>query len=253
MKRRLFALLCILVLLISTACAPVSTESGPDTAYDLSYDMGNFNHFAEIFEENSPEEWAAKGQYTIRLNGLHTPVFVDMDGMDVLSVRAYDQNINLDTDGCLFQDMTPVDIRTTADAVVVNISWDYDGKTVILTKDQCYTFQPQDCISTQIFVQEDGCLRYYRYWGEYVTSFNQWDYAPLDLCTGRDQFLYEKGLAELVGTEFVLTPEQTVTVSDEYDLDAMFAEAKAAGQYEEYQTADECLEANKDKNNPPID
>lgn len=246
MKRYLFALLCVLILLASSACIPV-LETEP---YDLSYDMAHYEFFAEIFEEKSSEEWAAKGQYTILLNGLHTPVFVDMNGMDVLSVRAYGQTVDLGLDGCLFQDTTPVNIHTTTDAVVINISWDYDGKTIILTKDQSHTFQPQASISTQIFVETDGSLRYYRYWGEYVTSFNQWDYAPLDLCTGRDQFLYEKGRAELVGTEFVLTPEQTVTVSDEYDLDALFAEAQAAGLYEEYETVDECLAANKTADTP---
>jgi len=88
MKRRLFALLCILVLLVSTACAPVSKDSGPDIAYDLSYDMGKINHFAEIFEENSPEEWAAKGQYTILLNGLHTPfLWIWMEWMFCLSAH----------------------------------------------------------------------------------------------------------------------------------------------------------------------
>ena len=249
MKRYLFALLCILVLLISAACTPVSE----DDPYDLSYDMAHYGFFAEIFEEKSPDEWAAKGQYTILLHGLHTPVFVDMDGMDVLSVRAYGQTVDLGADGCLFQDMTPVNISTTVDAVVINLSWDYDGKTIILTKDQCHTFQPQGGISTQIFVETDGSLRYYRYWGEYMTSFNQWDYAPLDLCTDRDQFLYERGKAALVGTELVLTPAQTVTVSDEYDLDALFAEAKAAGQYEEYETLDECLAANKATTDTPAD
>ena len=249
MKRYLFALLCVLVLLTSAACAPKSEGD----SYDLSYDMAHYDFFAEIFEEKSPEDWAAKGQYTILLNGLHTPVFVDMDGMDVLSVRAYGQTVSLGTDGCLFQDVTPVNIASTADAVVVNISWDYDGKTIILTKNQCHTFQPQGSISTQIFVEADGSLRYYRYWGEYVTSFNQWEYAPLDLCTNRDQFLYEKGKAALVDGEFVLTPAQTVTVSDEYDLDALFAEAKAAGQYEEYETVEECLAANKAATDTPAD
>lgn len=246
MNKHLLALLCALVFLISAACTPVS-EAEP---YDLSYDMAHYDFFAEIFEEKSPEDWASKGQYTILLNGLDTPIFVDMDGMDVLSVRAYGQTVDLGLDGCLFQDTTPVNIHTTTDAVIINISWDYDGKTVILTKDQRHTFQPQGNISTQIFVETDGSLRYCRYWGEYVTSFNQWDYAPLDLCTDRNQLLYEKGRAELVGSEFVLTPEQTVTASDEYDLDALFAEAKAAGQYEEYETVDECLSANKTSDTP---
>ena len=249
MKRYLFALLCVLALLISTACTPKSEGD----SYDLSYDMAHYDFFAEIFEEKSAEEWASCGQYTILLNGLHTPVYVDMDGMDVLSVRAYGQTVNLGVDGCLFQDETPVDIRTAAGAVFVNLSWDYSGKTVIITESQRYTLSPENGISTQIFVNEDGSLYYRRYWGEYLTSFNQWDYAPLDLCTGRDQFLREDGSALLQDGEIVLTPEHTVTVSDEYDLDALFAEAKAAGQYEAYETVEECLAANKASTDTPAD
>ena len=41
-----------------------------------------------------------------------------------------------------------------------------------------------------------------------------------------------------------MTPENTVTVSDEYDLDAMFAEAKASGMFEGYETVDALLAAN---------
>ncbi len=253
MKKLFAAFLCLLVLMGSVACAQTPPVTAPEKAYDLAYDMANYKSFAHIFEEKSPEDWAAIGQYTILLNGLHTPVYVDMDAMDVLSVWAYGQTVSLGTDGCLFQEVTPVNIASTADAVVVNISWDYDGKTIILTKNQCHTFQPQGSISTQIFVEADGSLRYYRYWGEYVTSFDHWVYAPLGLCTNRDQFLYEKGKAALVDGEFVLTPTQTVTVSDKYDLDALFAEAKAAGQYEAYENVDALLEANKNRATTPND
>ena len=42
----------------------------------------------------------------------------------------------------------------------------------------------------------------------------------------------------------VLTPEVTVTVSDGYDLDALFAEGKEAGAFEAYETLDDLLAAN---------
>lgn len=245
MKRWIISLMVVMLLLGLTACGSAPEGSTPAEAYDLAYDMTDYGHFAEIFDTKSTDEWAALGAYTILLRGLHAPVLVDMNGMDVLAVRAYDQTAALGTAGAVFQDGCPVGIQSTENAVVVNISRDYDGESILLTEGKCHSFRPEEAISTQIFVREDGTLAYGRYWGEYVTSFEQWDTAPLELCTSREQFLYETGHAELRGGEVVLTPENTVTVSDEYDLDAMFAEAKASGMFEAYETADALLAANQ--------
>lgn len=251
MKRWFFAILSLLILLGSAACTSKPEASVPTDAYDLAYDMQDYNFFGDIIDEKSMEEWESMGRYTLLLNGLHTPVIVEMNAMDVVSVHAYGQTAELGTAGAAFQGSTPVSIRSTEDAVVVNMTRDYDGETIILTKDQCYEFQREEDISTQVYVREDGTLAYGRYWGEYVTSFAQWDTAPLDLCTSRDHFLYETGDAEIRDGEVVLTPEKTVTVSDEYDLDAMFEEAKASGMYEEYETADALLAANQSGANEP--
>ena len=241
----------VLMMLTLAACASAPEATVPKDTYDLAYDMADYGHFAEIFQEKSSEEWDAMGAYTILLNGLSTPVLVDMNGRDVLAVRAYDQTAELGTAGAVFQDDCPVSIQSAENAVVVNISWDYDGETVILTQGRSHVFRREGDISTQVFVQEDGTLAYWRYWGEYVTSFNQWDTAPLELSTSRDQFLYETGRAEIRNGEVILTPEITFTLSDEYDLDAMFAEAKANGSFEEYETVDALLAANQARANEP--
>lgn len=250
MKRWILALISIIMLLglICCAAAPESKDPGvgvPEETYDLVYDMTDYSHFADIFDAKPFDEWDGMGAYTILLSGLHTPVLVDMNGMDVLAVRAYDQIAELGTAGSVFQGDCPVSIQSAENAVVVNISWDYDGETVILTEGRCCKFQPEGDISTQVFVQEDGTFAYGRYWGEYVTSFEHWDTAPLELCTSRDHFLYETGHAEILNGEVILTPEKTVTVSDEYDLDTMFAEAKASGLFEGYETVDALLSANQ--------
>ena len=70
-------------------------------------------------------------------------------------------------------------------------------------------------------------------------------YDALECYTSRDELLYETGRAEIVDDELVLTPERTVVLSDQFDLDALFAEAKAAGKYEEYETLDDLLAANE--------
>ena len=262
MKRWILLLIGIVMLLGLTACisvpagndSEVSIPAGndpevsiPEETCDLVYDMQAYDFFSEIFEEKSADEWTSMGCYTMLLKGLHTPVVVNMDGMDVLSVKAYDQTVELGTAGAVFEEECPVSIQGAENAVVVNISRDYRGETLIFTEGRCYKFQPEGTISTQVFVQEDGTFRYRRYWGEYVTSFEQWDTAPLELCTSREHFLYETGSAEIRNGEVVLTPENTVTVSDEYDLDTMFAEAKASGAFEGYETVDALLAANQAK------
>ena len=245
MKRWIFALISVIMLLGLTACASAPEPTAPAYAYDLAYDMTDYAYFSEIIEEKSSEEWDAMGDYTLLLNGLHTPVLVDMKGMDVLAVHAYGQTAELGASGATYQGEIPVGIRTTENAVVVNITLDHSGQTWILTDDKCHAFLREGDVSTQVYVQEDGTLAYGRYWGEYLTSFEQWDTAPLELCTSRDHFLYETGRAEICGAEVILTPGKTVTVSDEYDLDAMFAEAKAFGMFEEYETLDALLAANR--------
>lgn len=243
MKRWMAALIIAMMMLGLTSCARAPEATVPDDAYDLAYDMTEYDHFAEIFHTKSPDEWTALGAYTILLRGLHTPVLVDMNAMDVLAVHAFDQSAELGEAGAVFQDDCPVSIDSTEDAVVVNSSRDYDGETMILTEGHCYKFQPEGAVSTQVFVQEDGTFTYRRYWGEYETSFEQFDTAPLELCTSRDHFLYETGRAEIRDGEMVLTAVETVTVSNLYDLDTMFAEAKTQGLYEEYETVDDLLAA----------
>ena len=245
MKRWIAALMSVLMMLALAACASAPETTVPVDDHDLAYDMADYDWFADIFEEKAPEDWDAMGAYTILLKGLDTPVLVDMNGRDVVAVRAYDQTAQLGDAGTTYQDETPVSIRSTENAVVVNISWDYDGETILLTQGKSHTFQPDGDISTQIYVDEDGKLAYGRYWGEYVTSFNQWETAPLELSTSREQFLYETGRAELVDGQVVLTPEKTVTLADAYDLDALFAEAKANGYFGEYETVDALLAANQ--------
>lgn len=251
MRRRILALLLAAMLLILAACASAPGTDVPEDSYDLAYDLSELGSFADIFDTKASDEWDAMGAYTILLKGLDTPVLVDMNGMDVLAVHAYGETAELGDAGRTYQGETPVSIRSTENAVVINISRDYDGETVILAQDLCHSFRPEGDISTQVFVREDGTLGYGRYWGEYVTSFDQWDTAPLELCTGRDHFLYETGYAEIQNGEVVLTPEKTVTVSDEYDLDAMFAEAKASGMFDGYETVDALLAANQARANDP--
>ena len=215
---------------------------GEKEPVELVFDMNDYKSFGYIFDEKTDEEWNSMGRYTIRLEGLSTPVTLEMDGQLVLSVSAYDQTkiVNIGP----YQTYIPASFSCTDNAIIVNESLDYCGSTWILTAGGCYEFHPEGSFSTQVYVSKDGTMQYIRYWGEYVTTFNQT--SPLMVCTSRDQFLYETGRAEIVDGEVVLTVEETVVLLDLYDPDAMFAEAKAYGMFTEYETVDELFKANKE-------
>ena len=244
MKRRIFALIGIVLMLALTACAAAPEAD----AADLVYDMNDCDFFWQVLEEKSPEEWESMGAYTVLLEGLDTPVTVHMDGTDVLSIDAFGQSVELGESGLAneYHDgYSPVyDIRSTKDAVVIRVSGgEFSEDSILITKDGCHTFEPENSYYTSIFPGEDGTLDYSRTW-ERMNDFEQMGFEALATCTGRDDPIGETGTVEIVGGEVVLTPKVTVTVSDGYDLDALFAEGKAAGAFEAYETLDALLAAN---------
>lgn len=243
-----FWMTCVLL----TACSPSAVQTPsttvttqPTVHYDLVFDMGQYDHFGYIFGEKAPQQWEEMGRYTLLLNGFDTPVTVQMEGMTVLSVSAYGQTAQ--TNIFTFQGDTPANIQGVAGVIVVNETLDCESSTWVLTADGVTEFHPVEGISTQLFVTAEGTLRYRAYWGEFDTSFEQWDHAPLELCTSREQFLYETGTVTVVDGQVVLVQEETVTVSDLYDLDAMFDTAKAEGSYPEFDSVDALFAFNAQK------
>ena len=244
MKRRILALIGIVLMLALAACAAAPEA---DSA-DLVYDMNDYDYFWQVLEEKSPEEWEVLGSCTMLLEGLDTPVTVHMDGTDVLSVDAFGQSAELGESGLAneYHDgYSPVyDIRSTKDAVVIRVSGgEFSEDSILITRDGCHTFEPENGYYTSIFPGEDGTLDYSRTW-ERMNDFEQMGFEALATCTGRDDPIGETGSVEIVGGEVVLTPEVTITVSDGYDLDALFAEGKEAGAFEAYETLDALLAAN---------
>jgi len=253
MKQWIALLLSILILVSLTACSQTPEATDGETTVEttvatvsgLIYNIGDYEHFSQIFDEKTDAQWEAMGRYTVILQGFSTPVTVEMDRYDILSVSAYGHTCNVNI-GQLYDEVNG-DIEEYNGAILVNDWRDYQGSTWIFTGEACFEYLPEGDISTQIYLSNEGTLRYTRYWGEYQTTFNQCDTAPIDCCTSRDEFLYEAGRAEIADGQIRLIQEQFVTVSDLYDLDTLFAEAKAAGMYKEYASVDEVLEANKNK------
>lgn len=244
MKRRIFALIGIVLMLALTACAAAPEAD----AADLVYDMTEYNYFGDIFEAKAPEEWESMGAYTVLLEGLDTPVTVHMDGTDVLSVDAFGQSAELGESGLAneYHDgYSPVDnISSTKDAVVIRvIDGEYSEESIVITKDRCHMFRPENGYYTAVFVGDDGSLGYCRTWDR-MNDFEQMRFSALANCAGRDEPLYETGRVEIKGDDLVLTAEETVVLSEMYDLEALFAEGKEAGAFEAYETLDALLAAN---------
>ena len=244
MKRWILALTVAMMVLGLAACAAV-----PGADYDFTCDMKDYDSFAHIFDEKSLEEWESMGRYTMLLKGLPTPVVVNMDGTDVLSIDAFDQTVELGESGLAdeYHDgLSPVyDIDSTQKAVVIRVSGgEFSEDSIVITKERCHTFRPENGYFTSIFVGDDCALAYRRTWHT-LAVFEQMGFYALESCTGRDEPLYETGRVEIKGDDLVLTAEETVILSEMYDLDALFAEGKAAGAFEQYDSLDALLEANK--------
>ena len=251
MKRWMCLLLCVMLVPALAACASApeaAVPTSPAYDYDLAYDMADYDCFADIFQEKPVEEWDTMGAYTMLLNGLNTPVLVNMNGTDALSVSAHGQTVELGDAGLAsdYHDgFSPVwYIDSTEDAVVIRVSGGETSEdSIVITKDRCHTFQPENGYFTSIFVGDDGALAYRRTWNR-LSDFEQMGFEALATCAGRDEPLYETGRVEIAGDDLALTPEKTVVLSEMYDLDALFAEGKEAGAFAEYDSLDSLLAAN---------
>lgn len=233
----------------STSTNADSNVTIPEENYDMVYDMKNYQWFSDIFMEKTPDEWNDLGRHTMLLKGLHTPVVVYMDGASVLSVSAYDQTVDLGTSGLANEYdegySSVYYIRSTQDAVVIRVSGgEYSDDSILITKGRYFKYPNENDGDIFLSVEEDGTLGYRRTWLDPVVLEIEGHHA-LNYLTGRDMLLYQNGRAEIKDGEMVWTAEETAVVSDLFDLDTMFAEAKADGWFAEYETIDGLFEANK--------
>ena len=219
-----------------------------DNKTEVVYDMANYQWLSDVFREKTVEDWNAMGRYTLRLEGLYTPVVLNMYGTSVLSISAFDQTVDLGTDGMAndYHDgySGVWSIRSTYDAVVIHVSFGEMGDgSILITKNQIFKYPNEFDSGIFLWVKDDGTLGYRQTWIDPKIEIEGWSmlYYP----TSRDMVMYQEGTAEIVEGELALTSEKTVLLSDYFDLDTMFAEAKAEGWFEEYETLDELFEANK--------
>ena len=250
MKRWMCLLVSVMLILTACASAPAAATTPVET-YDLVYDMQNYAYFAWIFDEKPVEEWATMGRYTMLLEGLHTPVVVNMDGTSVVSITAYDHTVELGDAGLAndYNDgYSPVDdISSTQDAVVIRINCgESHDDSILISEDGVFPFQEESDYETNFYIREDGRLEFCRMWNDPI-GYEQEGCYSLWRCTDREELLYETGSAEFVDGELVLNVGETVVLSDLFDLEAMFEEAQANGMFTEYETLDDLLAANREE------
>ncbi len=242
------ALVCLILVLALPSCGRSPDTALPEVTSSpypvFTYNIDDYGDLYSLFEENGaifPES----GRYTLKLDGFSTDVTLEMDGLIVLSAGAYGKSLELMI--YEFEGEINADISEYSGAIIINDCEDHRGSTRIITETDVIELHPEGDMSTQVYVSDGGELKYRHFFGHYYTSFEQWDTAPIDICHSRDQLIFEGGYAEIKDGKVSFDAEQTLLLSDLYDLDAMFEEAKAAGMYSEYDTVDQLLEANKSR------
>lgn len=176
--------------------------------------------------------------YTVDISGLCTPVSVQMYAMDVHLVEVYGHII--DQQMGQFQDTSSLQIQQWGDAIILQHMEDVCLGAWIATADRLHEQLPSDDTCTEYYVDDQGQLCYQCYIPEYATTLEQDPFAPIALFNSRDAFVYAEGVIETIDSTGIIPAYTRIyTASDLYDLDAVFAEAQAAGLYTEYASVDD--------------
>lgn len=197
------------------------------------------------------EDLAADGtleqpSHTVTIQGLKTDVVLEMSATHLDSITAFGYTVRTDTkawdDAHLYGDVV-ADIYDYEDMVILNI-WEHEtGYTILLMPTGSWSSYPSDGRSTMVYKDASGALR----GTQTATKFNavsQWDTAPIDLASSRDDLYFSTGHVQIVDGEVRLELSREYTIGEVFDLDAIFAKAKDAGYYPEYETLDQLLAQN---------
>lgn len=209
-----------------------------DRAYDTLDDL--MAHLeAEGRLENSGNE--------ITIEGLITPVTFYLDGNTLMGYGVYGYYFDVEQEALPYTNLTgnvTTDLYQYDESLVLNI-WYYDaGYTLIMSPDGGWIHYPFEGRSLMVYRNDNGDMVCSQVATKFNAAINQWDTAPLDLATSRDDFFYATGTVIIDGNHVNYYLGQEVTISDVYNLDAMFTDAKSRGYYPEFDTLDQLLEQN---------
>ncbi len=96
--------------------------------------------------------------------------------------------------------------------------------TYIFYKDGFTVFPEETGDYMIIFYNENGKLIYERTARKFITNVNQVSGGLFIECVARDEFYKEVGTAEVVNGKVVLTPTETISIDDVFDLEAQWAD-----------------------------
>lgn len=255
MKKIAALLLSVLLLLSLAACdknepkettAPTTTPAATEPVEEMEhYDLNETDlaSIGELFAQRNMDALCK-----IRLDGLCTPVVLELEGTDIIGISAYETNISVNQTGrnyaSIYGNLYPV-IYEQDGLIFLNI-WDNDsGYSCVIFPDGTYKeTYPDEDYSVMIYLDEENRMCQSRFALKFL-SIEQWDTGPIDMAVSRDDFYYSIDDASWTKEEgYCVNAREYYTISDCFELDEIFDAARENGLYPEFETLDELLAYN---------
>ena len=260
MKKLLALLLAVLMLLFLVACGqneaekPTTTTAEPTT--QVPEDSLEHYDLSQIDLVGIGELLAQREEYTvsrIRLDGLCTPVVLELRGTNLVSISAYGITAFVDPASAeyagIYGNVSPT-IYEHQGLIFLNVWKDNIGYSCVMCPDGTYleTF-PDKEYSVMIYVNSEGQMVQSQFARKFM-GIEQWETGPIDMAFARDDFYYSIDKASWTEEAYSVTSGESYTISDCFDLDEIFVNAKLNGLYPEFDTLDELLTYNAMDRNP---
>ena len=186
--------------------------------------------------------------HTMTIEGLQTPVTFHMNYEILTGYTVYGYTFDVEPEALEYAGLygnVSADLYDYQDAVILNV-WYYDiGYTLIMMPEGSWTHHPTEGRSLMVYENMDGELVCRKTATKFNASLEHWETAPIDLATSRDDFHYATGTCVIDGNDVQPMLLEEHTISDGYDLDQIFADAKARDEYPGFDTLDQLLEYNR--------
>lgn len=265
MNKRILALLLAAVMLLSLEACKKNEPEEPSETQPTTVSTGQAVNEMEIFDLNEidlaaiGELFAAEEEITrrkVRLDGLCTPVVLELSGTDLVSISAYGTTALVDTAAAnynsIYGNVSPV-IYDHEGLIILNIWADDIGYSCVMCPDGTYMENfPDNEYSVMIYEDEEGALCQSQFAMKFV-GIQQWETGPIDMATSRDDFYYSIDDASWTQEAYSVISRETYTISDCFALDEIFDNAKANGLYPDYETLDDLLEYNATEKNEHLE
>lgn len=250
--KKIIALLLALVMLLSlTACHENDAEETTTTTaatepveemehYDLS--QIDLESIGELFAQKETDALCK-----IQLDGLCTPVVLELEGTNIVSISAYGNTVVPDQNSeytGIYGNLSPV-IYDHEGMIFLNV-WHYDsGYSCVIFPDGTYKeTYPDEQYSVMIYLDEENRMCQSKFALKFI-GLEQWDTAPIDMAVSREDFYYSIDDASWTKEEgYTVTDREYYTISDWFELDEIFNAAKENGLYPDMDTLDELLAYN---------